>query len=172
MPFAYFDKLNLPQQAEYCRSLEIPCVAVPRVGELRPIVEEVRGSLEERRRADLQEGLQQLADELSRRLGVPRVRVRVLGVRPTIRRGAAELHGAYQVEEGRRHIEVWMKTAAHGRIVKFRTFLRTFLHEFVHHLDMTRLDLPNSFHTEGFFQRESHLMRQLAPTDRDPRGRE
>jgi hypothetical protein len=166
MPFAYFDKLSAARQAEYRRSVDAPRVDIPAARELRPVVDGIRSSLEGQRRSELREGLQRLADELAQRLEVPRVRVRVLGVRPTIRRGSAELHGAYQVEEGRRRIEVWMKTAAQGRTVKFRTFLRTFLHEFVHHLDMTRLNLPNSFHTEGFFQRESHLMRQLAPSDR------
>jgi hypothetical protein len=34
---------------------------------------------------------------------------------------------------------------------------------FVHHLDYTLLRLPDSFHTEGFFKRESSLFRQLVP---------
>jgi hypothetical protein len=35
------------------------------------------------------------------------------------------------------------------------------LHEVVHHLDYTLLGLGESFHTDGFFQRESSLVRQL-----------
>jgi hypothetical protein len=30
-----------------------------------------------------------------------------------------------------------------------------------HHLDYELLRLPDSFHTEGFYQRESSLLRQL-----------
>jgi hypothetical protein len=56
-----------------------------------------------------------------------------------------------------------MKTAAHARVVRFRAFLRTLLHEVVHHLDVTLLGLDDSFHTEGFFRRESSLVRQLLP---------
>jgi hypothetical protein len=58
---------------------------------------------------------------------------------------------------------VWMRTAAFGRVVAFRTFLRTLIHELCHHLDFTYLELPHSFHTEGFFKRESSLVHQLAP---------
>ena len=43
----------------------------------------------------------------------------------------------------------------------FRTFLRTLLHELCHHLDYELLDLDDSFHTEGFFKRESSLFKQL-----------
>jgi hypothetical protein len=61
-----------------------------------------------------------------------------------------------------------MRTAAQSKVVAFRTFLRTLLHELAHHLDVTLLGLEESFHTEGFFRRESSLMRQLAPSPRIP----
>ena len=48
-------------------------------------------------------------------------------------------------------------------MVAFRTWLRTFLHELCHHLDFMLLELPHSFHTEGFFKRESSLFHQLVP---------
>jgi beta-lactamase class D len=44
-------------------------------------------------------------------------------------------------------------------IVRSRTFLRTLLHEVVHHLDFTLFALGESFHTQGFFRRESSLVR-------------
>jgi hypothetical protein len=62
-----------------------------------------------------------------------------------------------------------MRTAAHGKIVSFRTFLRTLLHELVHHLDVTVFGLDDSFHTEGFFRRESSLVRQLLPPRTPPK---
>jgi hypothetical protein len=58
-------------------------------------------------------------------------------------------------------IRVWMRTAQHKRVVAFRTFLRTLLHELCHHLDYELLKLEDSFHTEGFFKRESSLFKQL-----------
>ena len=51
--------------------------------------------------------------------------------------------------------------AAEGPSVAFRTFLRTLLHEVGHHLDYTLLRLGDSFHTQGFYARESHLFHQL-----------
>ena len=56
---------------------------------------------------------------------------------------------------------LWMRTARQKRVVAFRTFLRTLLHEIGHHVDYTRLRLGDSFHTQGFYQRESHLFHQL-----------
>jgi hypothetical protein len=47
------------------------------------------------------------------------------------------------------------------RVVAFRTFLRTLVHELGHHLDYRYLKLGGSQHTEGFFRRESSLVRQI-----------
>ena len=61
-----------------------------------------------------------------------------------------------------------MRTARQARVVAFRTFLRTLLHEIGHHLDYTHLKLAESFHTEGFFRRESSLFHQLVPEQPAP----
>jgi hypothetical protein len=106
-----------------------------------------------------------LAHGITELLGVPRIRIEVLAVRPHADWG--ELHGTYQPAEGSRppRIRLWMRTAQHRRVVAFRTFLRTLLHEVGHHLDYTHLELADSLHTEGFFRRESSLFRQLAPEE-------
>jgi hypothetical protein len=54
-----------------------------------------------------------------------------------------------------------MRTARQRRVVAFRTYLRTLLHELGHHLDYRYLRLADSFHTQGFYQRESSLFHQL-----------
>jgi hypothetical protein len=59
-----------------------------------------------------------------------------------------------------------MRTAKQRRVVAFRTYLRTLLHELGHHLDYTLLRLHDSFHTEGFYKRESSLFHQLVPSAR------
>jgi hypothetical protein len=56
-----------------------------------------------------------------------------------------------------------MRTARYKKVVAFRSFLRTILHELCHHLDYEFLELADSFHTEGFFKRESSLFKQLIP---------
>jgi hypothetical protein len=45
--------------------------------------------------------------------------------------------------------------------VAFKTFLRTLLHELCHHLDYALLNLRDSLHTQGFYQRESSLFAAL-----------
>jgi hypothetical protein len=95
-------------------------------------------------------------------LKVRTVRVVVQGVRPSNRRG--ELHGLYtQYGNGgpSDSIQVWMRTAKRGQVVAYRTFLRTLLHEVCHHLDYCFFNLRESYHTEGFFQRESSLFRTI-----------
>ena len=88
---------------------------------------------------------------------VPPVRVRVLARRPADDYG--ELHGLYEPEdEGvAARITVWMRTAQKKQVVAFKTFLRTLIHELCHHLDYELFALEETFHTEGFYKRESSL---------------
>ena len=104
-------------------------------------------------------------------LDAPPLRVKIGKRRPADAR--SELHGLYEpAEDGDPAcITVWMYTAQHRRVVKFRTFLRTLAHELCHHLDYELLGLEESFHTAGFFKRESCLYRRLlgdAPGDAPP----
>jgi hypothetical protein len=55
----------------------------------------------------------------------------------------------------------YQRTAAKRRVVAFRTFLRTLIHELLHHLDYELFEFAETFHTEGFFKRESSIARQL-----------
>jgi len=87
------------------------------------------------------------------------VRLEVRAVRPSNRSG--ELHGLYQSAGRSQVISVWMFTAKRSQVVAYRTFLRTLVHELGHHIDYEYLSLRDSFHTDGFFQRESSLVRQL-----------
>jgi hypothetical protein len=98
---------------------------------------------------------------LSAALGAPPPIVEILAVRPSEEWG--ELHGLYTTGDEPPRIRVWMRTAKRGRVVAFRTFLRTLLHELGHHLDFEVLRLDQSFHTEGFFRRESGLVKALLP---------
>ena len=103
---------------------------------------------------------------LTEQLDVPRVRVKVLAARPHDDWG--ELHGLYEPAQGRRWacVTVWMRTAKRQQVVAFRTFLRTLLHELCHHLDYLLYQFADSYHTEGFYQREASLFRQLmSPRD-------
>jgi hypothetical protein len=162
MPFAYFERLSRRQQAIYLRSDTIATVPLGCPEALRPLVAKLGRALESGDRRLTESATQGLATGLARALGVPPIRVKVLAARPHAHWG--ELHGLY--ETSRRSgdpplITLWMRTARQKRVVAFRTYLRTLLHELGHHLDYTLLRLGDSFHTQGFYQRESHLFHQL-----------
>ncbi len=167
MPFAYYARLSPRDQATYRRSDEIVALTLPAPLELRPLVAGLQSALarDERRAVELAAG--QLAAALVRQLGISPVTLGVLAARPSSSWG--ELHGLYTREERKgARIQLWMRTARHRRVVAFRTFLRTLLHEVGHHLDYELLRLRDSYHTEGFFRRESSLFRQLVPEDERP----
>lgn len=109
----------------------------------------------------IEEAAEALAGELCRSLKVAPVRVQVRGVRPRNARG--ELHGIFYPEARPPLIVLWMRTARRREMVKPKTFLRILMHELVHYLDYSLLKLGDSFHTGGFFKRESFLVRILWP---------
>ena len=111
----------------------------------------------------VQDGALALMSELCRGFAVPAIRVEVRGVRPHNARG--ELHGLFKLSKPP-EIVLWMRTAQRHAVVKPRTFLRTLLHELCHYLDYSLLHLEDSFHTMGFFQRESFLVRSLVGNER------
>ena len=169
MPFAYYRRLSAARKRIYRRSDEITSVSLPRAQDLRPLTAELEAALEQEDRREAKRICQQLVDGLTGRLEVPPVQVTVLKVRP--RDGWGELHGLYEPSEDEylSRISLWMRTAHRAQVVAFRTFLRTLLHELGHHLDYELFDLEETFHTEGFYKRESSLFNQLV--DKEEPGR-
>src|SRR5690349_24967172 len=160
MPFAYYARLSRAQQAIYRKSDEIVEVRLPAPARLHPSVERLGAALASEDRASVQRATESMIRALTDALGVPPVKVEVLAARPHAKWG--ELHGLYTAERGKRpKIQLWMRTAKQKRVVAFRTYLRTLLHEVGHHLDYTVLGLDESYHTEGFYKRESSLFHQL-----------
>lgn len=160
--FGYYRRLSAKNRAIYRRSDAITSLELRAPDGARPVVEALEAALDGDDRRAVQRAATALSRVLCADLEVSAVPVRVLARRPADATG--ELHGLYERhEDGRVVIRVWMRTAAHERVVAFRTFLRTLLHELCHHFDYERLELADSYHTRGFFQRESSLVRQLAP---------
>lgn len=164
MPYAYYDNLSARDQATYRESDRIVRVPLEAPQVMWPLVAGVRAALEEANRSEIQLRVQHLVTALVTDLGAPPVRVKVLAARPSHDWG--EVQGLYEPEEDEvAVITVWMRTAARKRIVAFKTFIRTVLHEICHHLDYELFGLEDSFHTEGFFKRESSLFHQIAGRD-------
>ena len=161
MRYAYYANLKPRQKAVYRRSDETVRLALPNRLGLTRLAAMIGKALEAQDRARVERTSQALAEGIAAAFEVPAVRVKVLSRRPST--SESELHGLYETRDGRApaRIRVWMRTAQHERVVAFRTFLRTLLHELCHHLDYELLTLEDSFHTEGFFKRESSLFKQL-----------
>jgi hypothetical protein len=164
MPFPYYARLSARNQLIYRASDRVSAVRLLRPDLLHPLVAVLREALEREDRPAVEAAAAYLCRGITTMLEVPPPHVEVLAARPTARWG--ELHGLY-TRDGRQRprIQLWMRTARHRRVVKFRTFLRTLLHEAGHHLDYEHLKLQDSFHTEGFFRRESSLFHQLVPEE-------
>ena len=162
MPLGYYERLSPARKRIYRKSDAISALALPPGLDLGAIVAAIRDGLAQDRRAAVQRACQELCNALTDGYHVPPVRLVVLERRPSDDYG--ELHGLYEPEEGRRvraRITVWMRTAAKQQVVAFKSFLRTVVHELLHHLDYELFALEETFHTEGFYKRESSLSTAL-----------
>jgi hypothetical protein len=166
MPYAYYSRLKKSDRAIYRQSAAIQAIELTGPQRIRPVVARLERHLGRADRSAVEADVRALCDAVAIDLGAAPLIARVMATRPSDAHG--ELHGLYEPAEGRRRarLTVWMRTAHHRKVVAFRTFLRTVLHELCHHLDYETLGLADSFHTEGFFMRESSLFRQLAETHR------
>lgn len=154
-------RLTRAQQRIYDRSDQTASIPLRSTPRLRAAVTTLPDALLAADGVRVEQVSQLIADEIAATLRVPRVRIVVNGARPANARG--ELHGLYTSGNGNgpATIKVWMITAKRGQVVAFKTFLRTLLHEVCHHLDYVLLRLPDSFHTDGFYRRESSLFYQI-----------
>ncbi len=161
MVFAYYQRLSAARKRVYEKSDAIAHVPLGDTAPFAPIVGALESALAAAHRDDAEAACNALCAQVVSALRRPGVRVRVLAQRPSHDWG--ELHGLYEPAGGgkRARITVWMRTARHRRVVAPRTFLRTLLHELCHHLDYEHFELAESFHTQGFYRRESSLFRQI-----------
>jgi len=168
MRFAYYERLSAPRKKIYRKSDEIGAIGLPPGIDAGADVARIRHGLAADDRAAVQGACQRIVDMLVGGYKVPPVRVRVLAQRPSDDYG--ELHGLYEPVEGRTpaRITVWMRTAKKAQVVAFKSFLRTLTHELAHHLDYELFLLEETFHTEGFYKRESSLANALLAAESNP----
>lgn len=161
MVFAYYNSLSKTGKATYRKSDRIATIALPDIQQLTALVEPLHFALYKKDRKATARACQQLARCITSGLSISPIVVNVLARRPSDDYG--ELHGLYDSREGKAPpvITLWMRTAKRQQVVAFRSFLRTLLHELCHHIDYEYLQLAESYHTEGFYKRESSMLRQL-----------
>lgn len=161
MVYSYYRNLTGNQRRAYRESDRVAAVRIPSGDRWAVLTRSIERALKTEETGRTGAAAQELVTALTRSLGIRPVRVRVLDRRPS--RSWGELHGLYEPGDDRTppRITVWMRTAQRRQVVAFRTFLRTVVHEAGHHLDYELLRLSESFHTEGFYKRESSLLKQL-----------
>lgn len=170
VPFAYYRRLGRTDKATYRKSDQVVAITLRDPAGLLPAIAAIGTGLLADDRPAVGKAVRLLSAAMCTQLGAAPPTVRVLAKRPV--RSDSELHGLYERDEdGTAVIRVWMRTVAHERPVAFRTFVRTLLHELCHHFDFELLKLRDTFHTEGFFKRESSLARQLLPPSERKRSK-
>jgi hypothetical protein len=162
--FGYYDRLTRAQQRIYRESDAVTSLRLPGAAALHRHVAALDAALMSEDRRAVQVASQTLFTALTGAFAIGPCRVEVLAARPHGHWG--ELQGLYTTDRRLPRVQLWMRTARQRRVVAFRTYLRTLLHEFGHHIDYRYLKLADSFHTQGFYMRESSLFHQLVPDAR------
>ena len=163
--FGYYERLTRAQQRIYRQSDAVTSLRLPGAAGLHRHVAALDAALMSEDRRAVQAASQMLFTALTGAFGIGPCRVEVLAARPHGHWG--ELQGLYTDDRRLPRVQLWMRTARQRRVVAFRTYLRTLLHELGHHIDYRYLKLADSFHTQGFYMRESSLFHQLVPEARD-----
>lgn len=162
MPYSYYRRLPASSKKIYRASDKIEEVDLKDSQFLLPFVRDVQAALQSKQKANVLHASQALTNQITLQLKIPPIKVKVLTSRPHNNYG--ELHGLYEPVSRKTkvaEISVWMLTAKRKQVVAFKTYMRTLFHEICHHLDYEYYKLEDSFHTEGFFKRESSLYSQL-----------
>lgn len=154
------------RQREYARSDAIVTMPLPPAETIRVQAVELAAAMAGGEIAPVRRAGTALLATLAAFYRVPVPTLRVLGVRPhRVTQGVCtyQLFGDYTPSTQR--IRVWMRTAIRREVSSPKALLNTLLHEFCHHLDATRLECPQSFHTRGFFVRIDHLYHHVLATE-------
>ena len=162
MPYSYYRRLAAKDKKIYRTSDNIANVSLKDSEQLVPYVRDIQSALKTKQKINVLRASQALANQLTLQLEIPPIKIKVLTSRPHNHYG--ELHGLYEPASRKTkvaEISVWMLTAKRKQVVAFKTYMRTLFHEVCHHLDYELYKLEDSFHTEGFFKRESSLYKQL-----------
>ena len=162
MAYSYYHRLTRGQQKIYRQSDKLTSVKLDEMKYLKTLTQVLEQQLPTGEIEVVEQCSQELVDAICQQLKFVSARINVLERRPHNNYG--ELHGLYEpVDRGRpkAKIYVWMRTAKRQQVVAFKTYLRTLVHEYCHHLDFEYYKLKDSFHTQGFFQRESSIVKQL-----------
>ena len=162
MRFSYYNDLSAHQQLVYRKSDAVERLALRPDRAKQDAARDIERAIEEENLRKLQQKANGLCWLVCSELKIKPVVVKVRAKRPSKRGG--ELHGLFEWEKGKTPvITIWARTAKKRQMVSFKTFLRTLIHELCHHIDFLGFRFRESFHTQGFFKRESSLYKSIVP---------
>lgn len=152
------------EKEEYSRSEQLLRLTLPPAEPLREYAIELKQALANEDRKAILSTSKLLLNTLSDHFEVEHPKTKILSVRPREVHGDWEFQtfGDYDTETA--VLRLWMKTAIQKKTSAYGTFLNTLVHEFCHHLDVVALDMPNTFHTKGFYERVGELYHHIQNT--------
>ncbi len=158
------DKLPRKNKDEYLRSDSLKAIQLPPAEPVRTHARQMEEALAREDRKAVQISATAIGVAFSGAYDIPAPKVRILGVRPreVTETSVTETFGDYDTETHK--IRLWMRTAVLQKPTAFGTFLSTLCHELCHHLDVVHLDLENTYHTRGFYERAGLLYHYIRAT--------
>lgn len=133
-------------------------IRVPTSLELLPLARSLTTASEAESMPELKTACRDFLNFVADFYQVPTPALRLLGPRPhktNEGRLSSELFGDYSLID--QSIRLWTRTPMMKKWASPRTILSTICHELMHHLDVTRLDFQDTFHTVGFYERSHRL---------------
>lgn len=151
-------------KAEYDRSDEMKALELPPEEPARSYALQLKQALIDEDKKAVLAASKLLLNCFADFYQVKRPAVKILSVRPQETSGewVYQTYGDY--DTGTMLIRLFLKTAIQKKTSSYGTFLSTLVHEFCHHLDCVSLELPNTFHTRGFYERVALLYHHVQNT--------
>jgi hypothetical protein len=147
-----------PSRREYDSSHRLEKIRTLTSANLAPLIDALEAARDAAAPELMKNVCTRFLASLSAFYGIPSPNLKLLGPRPHSThegRLADELFGDYQIEGAK--IRIWTRTPMKKQWTSSKTIVSTLCHEFMHHLDVTALGFPNSFHTVGFYERTHRL---------------
>lgn len=128
------------------------------------IIKRLAAALAESNDNEINQSSNELISNLTSLYHLPKIKIHTGGKR--IANQNRQILGVHRTrDQGKKNqrssISVFSRTAKRQQYVKPKTFLRTLVHEFIHHYDRYELKLAHEYHTKGFYQRVTTIYSQL-----------
>jgi hypothetical protein len=152
------------EKEEYQRSDSMAEISLPPAEPIRALALTLKEALLIEDKKAVSAACAKMLVVLAQFYGVEPPGIKILNARPlkTSEKWIVETFGDYSPDTAR--IRLWMRTAVQKKATSYGVMLNTLVHEFFHHLDMVSLNLPETYHTRGFYERVGLLYHHIQDT--------